>query len=491
MPDMNDVSLTKLMANRPPSPADPPAGSLTPAADAVALFHKIANLDILRQVLLAGKGYLRCWTPAVTLMAMILSHLTGKRTLEKMLNLMRSGIADAICLPGKKLSVRLLHVVSTSAYAQARKRLPFPWLRRCLAAQSHALRSMATGWLWRGVEVRVLDGTMITLRPHGRIPKRFPPHRNQHGEAYWCQIRMLASLCLGTGLIVSLIMGNAGDSEQAQAVRLMLLDTCAGSCPVTPASLLWMGDANFGVWRVVAASSQSGQLVLVRLTQPRAKKLAGKHGLVCGMDLAVVWEPSRHDGVDKGLQRQGVAGRLIMVRLERAGFRPHELWWFTTLDKTTVQPAEIAALYARRWKVELSLRYFKTQMTLGEILVKSPAMARRELYTGAMAYNLVRGIMLLSSAEHGTKHGVTPWNLSFTKAREELNYLILKENSKELLIGSLGRIAKGKLPKRRKARPGEPRKKRHRRETFPPLRDSRSEARLRMVEEEQQLVSKS
>jgi len=102
-----------------------------------------------------------------------------------------------------------------------------------------------------------------------------------------------------------------------------------------------------------------------------------------------------------------------------------------------------------------------------------------------------RGWALLSSAEHGTKHGVTPWNLSFTKAREELNYLILKENSKELLIGSLGRIAKGKLPKRRKARPGEPRKKRHRGETFPPLRGSRSEARLEMLEQEQQLSAKS
>ena len=248
----------------------------------------------------------------------------------------------------------MFHTVSTSAYAQARTRLPFPWWHRCLAAQSRAVRSMAMNLDhgWKGLEVRILDGTMITRRPHGRIPKRFPPHCNQHGGAYWCQIRMLASLCLGTGLIVSLIMGNAGDSEQAQAVRLMLRDACAGACPLSPASLLWMGDANFGVWRVVAASSQSGQLVLVRLTQPRAKKLAGKHGLICGMDLAVVWEPSPHDGVDKGLERQGVAGRLIMVRLERAGFRPQELWWFTTLDKTTVQPAEIAALYARRPTLE-------------------------------------------------------------------------------------------------------------------------------------------
>ena len=69
--------------------------------------------------------------------------------------------------------------------------------------------------------------------------------------------------------------------------------------------------------------------------------------------------------------------------------------------------------------------------------------------------------------------------------------LILRANSKELLIRSLERIARGKLPNRPKARPGEPRKKRHRRETFPPLRGSRSEARLQITEEQEKLFAKS
>jgi hypothetical protein len=476
MKTSSQASSNNNSTNNPP----PVLPDLVAIPDAVALFIRIARMDLFAKVL-GIRGYVRCWTPPLTLLGMILGHLVGLGTLERVVNEMRSGIADPLCAPLKKLSVLLQKCASTAAYAQARARLPLSWLRRCLDAQAAALRSLATGGLWKDLEVRILDGTMITMRPHGRIPKRFPPHSNQHGDCYWCQMRVLACLCLSTGIILSLVMGNAADSEQAQAVRMMLCGGGSGSAAaaVAAGSIVWMGDANFGVWRVVAASRQSRQLILVRLTVPRAKKLAGGRSLTPGLDLTVTWHPSKADKVDRGLHQVGVAGRLIVVLRERHGYRPITLLLFTTIEASVASNAELAALYARRWRIELSLRYFKTQLGLGELAAKSPAMAKRELLTGAMAYNLVRGMILLSAAAHQRP----VWGLSFTKARWELLEAIASGEDPAHWAHHLRRIAWGKLPRRSKPRPSEPRQKRHRRETFPPLRGSRADARRRIGDE--------
>jgi hypothetical protein len=200
--------------------------------------------------------------------------------------------------------------------------------------------------------------------------------------------------------------------------------------------------------------------------------------------LGVTWlrhglgaQASRHDQVDRGLVAAPLAGRLVVIRLERRGYRPVDLLLFTTVA-TSIEPPELAALYLKRWGIELSLRYFKTQMGLGELSAKSPAMAKRELLAGAHAYNLVRGVMLLAAAVHGEP----PAELSFAKARAELtSILIASAVAHRVGTGSwdtmLLRIATGKLKLRRTPRPPEPRLKRHRRETFPPLKGVRSNAR--------------
>jgi hypothetical protein len=414
---------------------------------------------------------------------MVIAHIVGDNSLAGGLDIMRSGLGDGLSKGKHKISELLAQCASTSAFAQARARLPLTWLRRLLGIQAQQLRSLAKGWQWKGFFVHVVDGTMMTMRPYGRIPKSFPPHSNQLGKTYWCQMRVLACMCLGTGIILSLVVGHSGDSEQAQLVRLMLFGGVSSWPGAATGSILWMGDANFGVWRVVAAAGQSGQHVLVRLTQVRAAKLAASvsHRLNDGLDLKLFWEPSRHDQADRGLKRVGVEGRLIVKSIHAKGFRPIELMLFTTIDSevAALDIAEFVALYVKRWRIELCLRHFKTQMGLGELKSQSPAMAKRELLTGVIAHNLVRGLMLIASGTHGR----SVWALSFAQAQRELAKaveLIMNKPSGDIAIAweqVLRRLDKGRLPKRRKPRPTEPRKKRHRRETFPPLQGDRQSAR--------------
>ena len=420
--------------------------------DAVPLFARLFLLKSSQALLSRCSGHRAWWSPSLTLMAMILGHLLGHASLDRVQEFMRCGVADGLCLKGKIISCFLNGCHNTAGLAMARARLTLTWMRKMLTAQSRELQGMVGGFQWHGMSVMLVDGSMATMRSLGGIPRCFPPHSNQHGSTYWCQMRVLFVMCLGTGLILHLVMGSAADSEQAQLVRLMLFGS-EGSPSLGP--VLWMGDANFGIWRVAAAAQQTKQKVLLRLTGPRAKKLAGRHALVPGLDLEVSWEASANDQIDRGLKPQIIKGRLLATRLERNGFRPVEIYFFTTVPSSEAPANELCALYLRRWNIELNLRNYKTQLGLGEIRAKSPAMAKRELYSGAMAYNLVRGAMLLASAKHGVPLG----EISFSKARVMLVGAWIEGIKKGAAAGeprrlerALRRIAKGKLPKRKKPR---------------------------------------
>lgn len=106
----------------------------------------------------------------------------------------------------------------------------------------------------------------------------------------------------------------------------------------------------------------------------------------------------------------------LSTRLAKCGstssYSPELLLLFTTLASDII-PGKLASLFLKRWNIELSLRHFKCQMGLGELSVKSPAMARRELFTGVLAHNLVRGVMPLASARSGEPLAT----MSFAKAR--------------------------------------------------------------------------
>jgi hypothetical protein len=99
-----------------------------------------------------------------------------------------------------------------------------------------------------------------------------------------------------------------------------------------------VGDRDFGVRRVVLVCAQAGGHAWVRLTGPRAVRLAAVRRLIPGLDLAVHWIPTRHDQVDRGLEKQGVAGRLVVVPAHRRGWRPQTLCLFNTLTDAAADP---------------------------------------------------------------------------------------------------------------------------------------------------------
>jgi len=284
-------------------------------------------------------------------------------------------------------------------------------------------------------------------------------------------MRVVVAFCGLAGAALDSALGSSRLSEQALACEILLRAL---------GNYLFLGDRNFGVFRIVQTARHLQQHVLLRLTEVRAVKLLG--GPLRAGDFRLTWKPTRHDQLQPGCRTDPVQGRLILARLQRPGFRPHWLCLFTTLtDPGQYPPEELARLYGLRWHIELDLRYLKAQMQAGQLEVHSAAMARKQWLACLLAYNLIRAAMLCAALQQG----LSPLSLSFSACRRCLEFW-LRDFGRALgdvLLSwqrTLAEIGQCRLPKRNAPRPNEPRLKRHIRESFPPLVGSRARARAKL-----------
>ena len=409
--------------------------------------------------------YDRLFSPLVTLWYLLFQRLNAEHTLDAVLADAHAGGADRL---NGKLSRRLRSHATTS-YSDARQRLPADFLAQALRLQGRQIIDLSPTALWQGLVLSLLDGSTVRLRPYGDIPKAFPPHSNQHRQrAYWCLLRVVVGFCALTGAALDCALGSTHLSEQALGVEIILRAT---------SRCLFIGDRNFGVFWLAQVARHSGQHVLLRLTELRARKLLGK-SLKPG-DYPVHWTATSHAHTQPGLTIEPVPGRLLVVHITRPGFRSQPLYLFTTLQDPLQYPlAELARLYGLRWHIELNLRYVKAQMEALQLEAHSAQMARKEWLAALMAYNLIRAAMLCAALSKG----LPILSLSFSACRRRLELWLrdFGRNTAAILQSwqsTLQEMSRCRLPHRRQPRPSEPRAQRHLRESFPPLIGSRAKAR--------------
>ena len=420
----------------------------------------------------ADRGfYERIFTPLVTLWYMIFQHLHSDHTLEAAVLDLHAGGADRLCSHPQTPPSQKIRSTATTAFSKARARLPLAVFSAALSAQAQEIWKEVREGHWRGLRVVLLDGSQLTLRPHPGIVRRFEPSANQKGPAYWVLMRVVALFCLHTGVVVASAVGAASVSEQALACQLILQGL---------AGCLYVGDRNFGIFWVVHRVLDAHAHCLFRLTDTRARRLAQCGGRIrCAGDYPLHWIPSKFDRRRPECCRPALPGRLIVAQYARPGFRIRWIYLFTTLtDAQTYSAEHLFELYAMRWHIEVNLRYLKTQMNLAQLECKSADMAEKEWMAGLLAYNLVRALMLSAALSEGLQPSV----LSFSAARRALLGWLLRQDAgprhSTAWTSLLKRVARLRQPTRAKPRPPEPRAKRHKRDTFPPLRGSRAIARM-------------
>jgi hypothetical protein len=417
--------------------------------------------------------YSRAFTPLITLWYCIFQRLGADHTLGHALADAWDGGADRLSPRGKPLS-RQLRSQATTSLSDARQRLPLGVFAQTLRHCAQQISAGAPDRLWRGWRVVLLDGSTFRLRPFKDIPEHFPAHRpgNCKKPPYWCVARVVVGFCLATGAALDCALGSLKASEQALTATLLSVGDWLKS--------LCVGDRNFGVYSVVRAIVGAQGHALVRLTKARATKLARSAGrrLVQGLDVPVNWSPSAQDQCPEPLSPDPVAGRLLVFRVLRPGFPPLTLFLFTTLLEVQAYPPKaLVELYGQRWRVELCLRFVKTEMDLNLLDCQSADMARKDWLAGLIAYNLIRSVMVAAAAQ--AQIGVHI--LSFSRSRQLFLTWLLRWviRPREFLRWQrlLTAVALVRLPQRVKPRPPEPRAIRAFQKDFPKLVGDRAAAR--------------
>jgi hypothetical protein len=157
-----------------------------------------------------------------------------------------------------------------------------------------------------------------------------------------------------------------------------------------------------------------------------------------------------------------LAVRLVRFQVQVRGFRTQSVIVVTSLlDEQAFPDSAIAELYARRWQVELHYRQIKTNLALDVLRGRSPQMIERELWLHALAYNLVRALLV----EAALTHDVPVERLSFKGALDALQAwadraLASRRHRRHARRTLLARLANDQVP----LRPGrsEPRARKRR-----------------------------
>lgn len=362
---------------------------------------------------------------------------------------------------------------STSAYCQARQRLPLEVARKVLSHTATTIAEKAgENGLWHGWRVNLFDGSTIQLAASAELHNHYGTNKNQYREGHWPLMRLVAGFDFFSGAVNGVAEGPYGMSEHPLAITLIR---------ELGASLLHMGDRFFGAYHILQAVIAVKSQANLRLHTHTAKHLSGNQSLRSGCDLDVVWKQAHYDKVEPDLPTPDIAGRLIYVRLEKNGFRPIDLYLFTTLtDRESYPATELVALYGLRWHVELDFRHIKTTLDMEHLDGKSIDIVRKELILGLTAYNLLRGLMTTAALDAN----VLPCQLSLAKcwrrtvdACRNLSPQASTQEITRVLSRLLQRLGRCLLPKRNHER-FEPRAVWGRPQVFPKIKSSRNETRV-------------
>ncbi len=89
-----------------------------------------------------------------------------------------------------------------------------------------------------------------------------------------------------------------------------------------------------------------------------------------------------------------LAVRIIKFKITAPRMRTRSVILVTTLlDPKTYPVHELADLYLKRWRAELTFRNLKSVMRMDVLRCKSPAMVQKEILMHLIAHNLVRLLM--------------------------------------------------------------------------------------------------
>lgn len=283
-----------------------------------------------------------------------------------------------------------------SAYVQARQRLPLERMEAALKATAQAadLRASPSCGQWQGRPVKVVDASSTQLPDTAENQKRYPQPSGQKPGCGFPVMKFLALFSLASGAILEVLFESLRSHDLRLFRRLWEY--------LKPGDIA-LGDRAFGDYATLAGLPRQQVDVLARLHARRkvdfrkAKRLAQNDGLF-------VWRkpgqrPDYLSEPEWAALPEQITVRIVRFTATIRGQRARRITLVTTLLEAKVYPAEqLAALYARRWRLELCFRDLKTTLGMEQLSCKSPEMVQKEALAFLIAHNLIRCVMAEAAA---------------------------------------------------------------------------------------------
>jgi hypothetical protein len=333
-----------------------------------------------------------------------------------------------------------IHVSSTNtgAYCRARANITEGVVQRLAEGVAERCEE-AIPDEWRGYgfkRILLLDGTTLSMPDTKENQAEYPQPSSQTPGLGFPIMRAVALTSLVTGMVLGFAMGPYSGKETGEtALFRSLFDK------LRPGDLVLL-DRYYGGWFMLALLNAMRVDYATLLHQHRTADFSrGK--ILSKSDHIVAWaKPARPEWLDQetyDLLPDVLKVREILVNVEIPGFRTESLIIVTSLlDHRTHSRQDVADLYRFRWRAELGLRDIKTTMKLDILRRETPAAVRQEIWTGLLAYNLVRHSMLQSALAGDCQ----PHQLSFAASLQMLtNTWVVSATSAVTSVETMERLA--------------------------------------------------
>jgi hypothetical protein len=424
-----------------------------------------AILDVCRQV--GHRWRASVLDPVATIHLFLLQVLHGNTAVNHLPRLSGLGFTD-------------------SAYCQARARLPLELFQRLLVRIADRLRpTIDDAGLWLGHRLFHVDGSGVSMPDTRELRDHFGQPSNQAPGCGFPVAHLLALFHAGTGMILEVLTGPLCTHDMSGVAKLHprlrggdVLVGDRGFCSFAHLALL-LERGIHGVFRV-------HQRQIVDFTPGRPHARPGDKGAAKGLprsrwlrrlgvtDQVVEWlkpraRPEWMSAVRYAALPDRIEVRELRYRTNRPGFRVRAVTLVTTLTDAELYSSEaLAELYRGRWEVEVNLRHLKTTMKMEVLRCETVAGVSKELLMYALAYNLVRLVML----EASRRQGVAVDRISFVDALRWLAEARPGASLPELVVNP--------------DRPGrsEPRVRKRRPKPYPLMQKPRSELRKALLEQD-------
>lgn len=338
----------------------------------------------------------RILTPAVTLHAFLLQVLHG--------NIACSGVSRLID-----------RTFSAAAYCAARMRLPAELFEQLLQRVCGKLTAESEeDGRWHGHRTWIMDGTSFSMPDTPELQEHFgQPGAQKKG----CGFPVAHLSCLfhsSMGYLQRVIASPLRTHDMAHASALH---------PEMKEGDIVLGDRGVSSFAHLALLSRQKvhglfrvhqkQIVNFRSGRKHTSQRQPRQGLPRSRWIRRLghWDqlveytkpktiPKWMSAAEYAALPESLVVRELRYEITQKGYRTRMVTLVTTLLDPVAYPAsELAALYERRWQVEVNLRHLKSTMGMDVMHSQTVEGVTKELYVFALVYNLVRVVMMQAAQQ--------------------------------------------------------------------------------------------